>query len=348
MVTRVLVVDDSRFFRRRIVEILESDSGIEVVGTADNGKMAIDQAAKLKPDVVTMDVEMPVVDGITTVQCIRSLWPTPILMFSSLTPKGARATLDALDAGAVDFLPRRFEGIEKNGVHGRRLLHRCIHAVAGQKAAVKRRTARRASSKASVARVPVRRRRFQVVVIACSTGGPQALSRVLGGLPAEFPFPLLVVQHMPAGFTPAFASRLDQQCEVRVKEAAQGDVVKAGQVLIAPGGRQMTFQQSGGDVKVNIHDGDPNLRYRPCADITFDSVASIYGVNTLALIMTGMGADGREGARKLKKLGGTVWSQDEASSVIYGMPMAVAEAGLSDQVLSLADIGPSLLQAAGG
>jgi len=348
MVTRVLVVDDSRFFRRRIVEILETDARIEVVGTAATGKAAIDQVAKLNPDVVTMDIEMPVMDGITAVRRIMSSRPTPILMFSSLTQAGAQATLDALEAGAVDFLPKQFEDIAKDRDQAKLLLRRRIHAVARQKTAAKPETARRLRSKAALAQTGVRRGRFQVVVIASSTGGPLALAQVLTSLPADFPYPLLVVQHMPASFTPAFASRLDQQCAVSVKEAAEGDAVKAGQVLIAPGGRQMTFKQSGGDVKVNVNDGDPSLHYRPCADITFESVASIYGVKALALVLTGMGSDGREGARKLKKQGATVWSQDEASSVIFGMPMAVAEAGLSDQVLSLPEIGPSLLLAAGG
>jgi two-component system chemotaxis response regulator CheB len=348
MVTRVLVVDDSGFFRRRIVDILETDARIEVVGTADNGKAAIDQVAKLKPDVVTMDIEMPVIDGITTVQCITSILPTPTLMFSSLTLNGAQATLDALEAGAVDFLPRRFEDIVKDRDQAKLLLHRRLHAVARKKSAAKPETALSAPLKATSISTGVEDKPFQVVVIASSTGGPLALARVLTSLPADFPYPVLVVQHMPATFTPSFASRLDQQCALNVKEAAEGDEVKSGQVLVAPGGRQMTLKQSGGEVKVNINDGDPGLRYRPCADTTFESVARIYGVKTLALVLTGMGADGCEGARKLKQLGATVWSQDEASSVIYGMPMAVAEAGLSDRVLSLSDIGPSLLLVAGG
>jgi two-component system chemotaxis response regulator CheB len=266
-----------------------------------------------------------------------------------LSHDGAQATLDALEAGAVDFLPKRFEDIAKNRDQAKLLLRRRIHAVARQKSAAKPAPAQRIMRvKPAPAPASVRRGQFQVVVIASSTGGPVALAQVLTSLPANFRYPVLVVQHMPASFTPAFASRLDQQCAVGVKEAQDGDVVQAGQVLIVFGGRQMTFQQTGSEVKVNINDGDASLHYKPCADITFASVASLYGGKTLALVMTGMGADGREGARKLKKQGATVWSQDEASSVIYGMPMAVAEAGLSDQVLSLPDIGPSLILAAGG
>jgi two-component system chemotaxis response regulator CheB len=348
VVTRVLVVDDSGFFRRRIVEILETDARIKVVGTAANGKEAITQVSKLNPDVVTMDIEMPVMDGISAVRQIMASKPTPILMFSSLTHDGAQATLDALEAGAVDFLPKRFEDIAKDREQAKLLLRRRIHAVARQRSAAPSGPARRIRARPAAAPVGVRRGQFQAVAIASSTGGPVALAQVLTRLPADFRHPVFVVQHMPASFTPAFAARLDQQCAVSVKEAQDGDVVKPGQVLIAPGGRQMTLQQSGGQVRVRISDGDPSLHYKPCADVTFASVASVYGGKTLAVVLTGMGADGCEGSRELKKQGAAVWSQDEASSVIYGMPMAVAEAGLSDQVLSLRDIGPSLVLAAGG
>jgi len=350
MVTRVLVVDDSGFFRRRIVEILEADPMLKVIGTAANGQEAIDQVAALKPDVVTMDIEMPVMDGITAVRHIMKSNPLPVLMFSSLTHDGAQATLDALEAGAVDFLPKRFEDIAKDRDQAKLLLCQRIRSVAKQRSASKTtlvtpRVAR-ASAVGSV-RTRVRRGEHQVVAIASSTGGPVALAQVLTRLPADFRLPVLVVQHMPASFTPAFASRLDQQCAVSVKEAADGDVVRAGQVLIAPGGRQMRLKQQAGEVRIVIDDGDPGLHYKPCADVTFNSVAEAFGGKTLAVVLTGMGADGREGARTLKGRGATVWSQDEATSVIYGMPMAIAEAGLSDQVMALRDIGPGITQAAG-
>jgi len=354
MVTRVLVVDDSGFFRRRIVEMLEADARIKVVGMAVNGREAIDQVASLKPDVVTMDIEMPVMDGITAVRHIMATQPTPVLMFSSLTREGAQATLDALDAGAVDFLPKRFEDIASDREQAKMLLRRRIHAVARQKksacpiATQGLMRGADAVTPVAAAAVKIKRLQFQVVAIASSTGGPVALTQVLSTLPAHFRAPVVVVQHMPGTFTPAFAQRLDQQCAVRVKEAADGDLLKPCHVYIAPGGRQMTFVQQGGGVHINIDDGDPGLHYKPCADISFSSIAAVYAGKALALVLTGMGADGREGARALKNNGATVWSQDEASSVIYGMPMAVAEAGLSDQVLSLHDIGPSLVQAAGG
>ena len=349
MVTRVLVVDDSGFFRRRIVEILEADARIKVIGTAANGKEAVDQVASLKPDVVTMDIEMPVMDGITAVRQIMAATPTPVLMFSSLTKEGAQATLDALEAGAVDFLPKRFEDIATDREQAKLVLRRRIHAVARQKPVVGAAPApQRVVPRAPRAPVTVRSGQLQVVAIASSTGGPVALAQILSTLPAAFRLPVLIVQHMPASFTPAFAARLDQQCALRVKEAQDGDALQAGQVLLAPGGRQMTVQQRNGKVQVTISDGNPALHYKPCADVTFESVAAVFGGKTLAMVLTGMGADGREGARALKQHGGLIWTQDEASSVIYGMPMAVAEAGLSDQVLSLREIGPALAQVGGG
>ena len=348
MVTRVLVVDDSGFFRRRIVEILEADARIRVVGTAANGKEAVAQVASLKPDVVTMDIEMPVMDGITAVRQIMAATPTPVLMFSSLTKEGAQATLDALEAGAVDFLPKQFEDIATDREQAKLVLRRRIHAVARQKPLVGAApAARRVVARPLHTPLGPRRRQLQVVAIASSTGGPVALAQVLSNLPAGFRLPVLVVQHMPATFTPAFAARLDQQCAIRVKEAQDGDILQPGQVLLAPGGRQMTLQQRNGKVEITISDGNPGLHYKPCADVTFDSVAEVFGGKTLALVLTGMGADGREGARALKKQGGLIWTQDEASSVIYGMPMAVAEAGLSVQVLSLRELGPALAQVAG-
>jgi len=349
MVTRVLVVDDSGFFRRRIVEILEEDARIEVIGTAADGQQAIDQVAALKPDVVTMDIEMPVMDGITAVRHIMRSNPLPILMFSSLTHDGARATLDALDAGAVDFLPKRFEDIAKDRDQAKLVLRRRIHAVARQRPET--RTARPVPRVARPVHAPAVRRlrsgQYRVVAIASSTGGPVALAQVLTRLPADFRLPVLVVQHMPASFTPAFAARLDQQCAISVKEAKDGDRLAPGQVLIAPGGRQMTLKQQAGEIRVVIDDGNPQLHYRPCADVTFDSVAAAFGGKALAVVLTGMGADGREGARTLKARGATVWTQDEATSVIYGMPMAIAEAGLSDEVMALHDIGPAIAQVAG-
>ncbi|MCF6753354.1 MULTISPECIES: protein-glutamate methylesterase/protein-glutamine glutaminase [Pseudomonadaceae] len=363
MAVKVLVVDDSGFFRRRVSEILASDPAIQVVGTATNGREAIDQVLALKPDVVTMDYEMPMMDGITAVRQIMQRCPTPVLMFSSLTHEGARVTLDALDAGAVDYLPKNFEDVSRNPEKVKQLLCEKIHTVSrsnrrygswsGAAAPAPTPLARstplttgtvapRAStSPAPVAAAP-KRKAYKLVAIGTSTGGPVALQRVLTQLPASFPAPIVLIQHMPAAFTKAFAERLDKLCKIRVKEAEDGDLLRPGLALLAPGGKQMMVDGRGA---VRILPGDERLNYKPCVDITFGSAAKSFHDKVLAVVLTGMGADGREGARLLKQSGSQVWAQDEASCVIYGMPMAVVKANLSDAVYSLDDIGRHLSEA---
>ncbi|MBF4555220.1 chemotaxis response regulator protein-glutamate methylesterase [Pseudomonas sp. p50] len=375
MAVKVLVVDDSGFFRRRVSEILSADPNIQVVGTATNGKEAIDQALALKPDVITMDYEMPMMDGITAVRHIMQRCPTPVLMFSSLTHEGARVTLDALDAGAVDFLPKNFEDISRNPDKVKQLLCEKIHTIS--------RSNRRAatysapapvvapvaptapssvgsygsSAPARPAPIPIRtpapassapsspapkRKAYKLVAIGTSTGGPVALQRVLTQLPASFPAPIVLIQHMPAAFTKAFAERLDKLCRITVKEAEDGDILRPGLALLAPGGKQMMIDGRGA---VKILPGDERLNYKPCVDITFGSAAKSYGDKVLAVVLTGMGADGREGARLLKQGGSSIWAQDEASCVIYGMPMAIVKAELADAVYGLDEIGKHLVEA---
>lgn len=351
MAVRVLVVDDSGFFRRRVTEILNADSSIQVIGSAVDGQEAIDKVAELKPDVVTMDIEMPVLDGISAVRRIMSTRPTPILMFSSLTSEGAQATLDALDAGALDFLPKRFEDISQDRETAKQLLCSRVRALGqrGLRAAPSTVQPARVVNGSAVtqgllARGSAKKSSYKLVVIGTSTGGPVALQQVLTKLPAHFPVPILLIQHMPASFTPAFAQRLNQLCAITVKEAADGDVLTPGTALLAPGGRQMIVEQRGITSLVRIQEGDPAHNYKPCVDITFISAAKAFPAQVLALVLTGMGADGREGARLLKQGGSTVWAQDEQSCVVYGMPMAIVEAGLADQVLSLPTIGNSLVE----
>jgi two-component system chemotaxis response regulator CheB len=372
MVVKVLVVDDSGFFRRRVSEILSADANIQVVGTATNGREAIDQAQELKPDVITMDYEMPMMDGITAVRNIMQRCPTPVLMFSSLTHEGARVTLDALEAGAVDFLPKNFEDISRNPERVKQLLCEKIHTIArSNRRSLSSSHVAPATHAAPAARVPVRpttpgpsssaaaparpaaaaapsnspapkRRHYKLVAIGTSTGGPVALQRVLTQLPANFPAPIVLIQHMPAAFTRAFAERLDKLCQINVKEAEDGDIARPGLALLAPGGKQMMIDSRG---VVKILPGDERLNYKPCVDITFGSVAKSYADKALAVVLTGMGADGREGARLLKQCGSQVWAQDEASCVIYGMPMAIVKANLADGIYSLDDIGRYLAEA---
>jgi len=380
MVVKVLVVDDSGFFRRRVTEILSSDPNIKVVGTATNGKEAIDLALSLKPDVITMDYEMPMMDGITAVRHIMQRSPTPVLMFSSLTHEGARVTLDALDAGAVDFLPKNFEDISRNPDKVKQLLCEKVHSIARSnrrmgsfstpapasaptptvsspavstrstspapaptRSLPPRATPAPAERNAHAALSPApKRKAYKLVAIGTSTGGPVALQRVLTQLPANFPAPIVLIQHMPAAFTKAFAERLDKLCQISVKEAEDGDILRPGLALLAPGGKQMMVDGRGA---VKILPGDERLNYKPCVDITFGSAAKSYGDKVLAVVLTGMGADGREGARLLKQGGSHIWAQDEASCVIYGMPMAIVKADLADAIYSLDDIGKHLVEA---
>ncbi|MFD3300150.1 protein-glutamate methylesterase/protein-glutamine glutaminase [Aquipseudomonas alcaligenes] len=364
MAVKVLVVDDSGFFRRRVSEILSADPDIQVVGTATNGREAIDQAQALKPDVITMDYEMPMMDGITAVRNIMQSCPTPVLMFSSLTHEGARVTLDALDAGAVDYLPKNFEDISRNPEKVKALLCEKVHTIARSNRrfstfsppsapAAAAPTARGAapapvsrpspaSPAATSSAAAPKRKSYKLVAIGTSTGGPVALQRVLTQLPASFPAPIVLIQHMPAAFTKAFAERLDKLCRITVKEAEDGDLLRPGLALLAPGGKQMMVDARG---VVKILPGDERLNYKPCVDITFGSAAKSFSDKVLAVVLTGMGADGREGARLLKQSGSQVWAQDEASCVIYGMPMAVVKANLADAVYGLDDIGRHLAEA---
>ena len=320
MVVKVLVVDDSGFFRRRVSEILSADPTIQVIGTATNGKEAIDQALALKPDVITMDYEMPLMDGITAVRHIMQRCPTPVLMFSSLTHEGARVTLDALDAGAVDFLPKNFEDISRNPEKVKQMLCEKVHSISRSNRRMSSYSAPAPVTQAAVPRpapggfaapaaqpAPARttpiasrsaagpvaasgapkRKAYKLVAIGTSTGGPVALQRVLTQLPGNFPAPIVLVQHMPAAFTKAFAERLDKLCRISVKEAEDGDILRPGLALLAPGGKQMMIDGRGA---VRILPGDERLNYKPCVDITFGSAAKSFGDKVLAVVLTGVGA----------------------------------------------------------
>jgi len=338
---RVLVVDDSAFICRRIREILLEDPEMQVVGFASNGAEAVRLATTLKPDVITMDVEMPVMDGITAVKKIMESAPAPILMFSATTHAGAQATLDALNAGAVDFLPKRLEEISGDREMAKQLLRRRVRMVALQAVNARRMPALRDSVPSVLApqpAVPTRSlltRRIQLLVVVASTGGPVAVQHLLSQIPAHCSFPVLIVQHMPPRFTQIFAERLNDLCKIEVREAREGDVLQASVALVGPGGMQMELNSQCGRKTITLRPKHADELYSPCADITLTSVAQYYPRDTLAVILTGMGSDGKEGAARLKQQGAIVWAQNEASCTIYGMPKAVVEARLADQVLSL-------------
>lgn len=389
MSVSVLVVDDSGFFRKRLTEILNASGNIRVIGAATNGKEGVELAEKLRPDVITMDYEMPVMNGIAAVREIMRRRPVPVLMFSSLTYEGARVTLDALEAGAVDFLPKNFEDIARDSSELQRILRQRILDVASSRPGASSRpsapepelapaqppglaagvggsrpgtearvrperpapatTSLRRDPEPAVAEPAVRTRRtatrhYDVVAIGTSTGGPIALQKVLTALPARFPSPIVLIQHMPGSFTPAFAERLNKLCQIEVRQAEDGDLLRPGLALLAPGGKQMMIENRGGQGRVRILPGDDRLNYKPSVDVTFGSLARSFPGKTLGVILTGMGADGKEGCRMMKQTGSVIWSQDEKTSVIYGMPMAVAKAGLSDEILPLEEVGRRLVE----
>lgn len=373
MSIRVLVVDDSSFFRRRLTEILAADTELVVVGTANNGQEAIQKAQELKPDVITMDVEMPVMNGIEAVRQILKIQRVPILMFSSLTHDGAKATLDALDAGAVDFLPKKFEDIARDKSEAIDLLRQRVKAVATKRLVVKSSVATTAAVASPpvtkpvsppIARTPVARaellrqpsaaseldkpfrvsgKQYKLVAIGTSTGGPVALQNIITALPATFPVPIILIQHMPAAFTGAFAQRLNSLSKIEVKEAADGDVLKPGHAYLAPGGKQMLLEGNEHGARIRIKEDDsPRITFKPSVDISFGSAAKVFQDKVLAVVLTGMGSDGRDGSRLLKQFGSRIWAQDEASSVVYGMPQAVTAAGLTDVEVSLSDVAQKL------
>lgn len=345
----VLVVDDSHFFQMRLKEAINEHKDLKVIGVATNGQEAIDMTAKLKPDVISMDYEMPFLDGISAVKVIMAETPTPIIMFSSMTYEGARITLDALEAGAVDFMNKNFAEVSSNSSLFKKKFHEKLILFARGK--------NKRKSESTPTPIPEKhtqplpssptrpltptntkniKGKIKLVAIGASTGGPVAVADIVTGLRAGFSVPVIIIQHMPENFTRAFAERLNRITPLKVKEAENGDAIKRGCVLIAPGGKQLMIDRSGNSIK--IVDGDDRVNYKPSVDITFASAAIAYGSAVLGVILTGMGADGCEGSRLLKEKGSTIWSQDEESCVVYGMPAAVAKKNITSCILPLKDI----------
>ncbi|MCC6141036.1 MAG: chemotaxis response regulator protein-glutamate methylesterase [Nitrospira sp.] len=343
---QVLIVDDSTFMRKSLSTMLASDTRIAVSGSARNGEEAIQQVKALKPDVVTMDVEMPGMNGIEAVKRIMAEFPVPIIMVSSLTTEGAIDTLKALEYGAVDYIPKQLDGVATNIVEIQtELISKILGAsqVTG-KLAIRRSTSpmapivKPAAGALSAHSVSVTRGN-RIVAIGCSTGGPQALMEVLPMLPADFPAGIVIVQHMPKSFTKPFADRMNQICPLVVKEAADGDEIVAGRVLIAPGGMQFRVKKK--SITTNVVSLSPNYEkhlHAPAADVMLQSVAQLYGERGIGVILTGMGHDGLEGMKAIKASKGRTIAQDEKTCIVYGMPKAVVEAGCADKVVPLPHI----------
>jgi len=343
---RVLVVDDSVVVRRLVARVLEEDAGIEVVGTAANGRIALAKIARLQPDVVTLDIEMPEMDGLATLAELRPRWPRlSVIMFSTLTARGAEATLEALSLGASDYVTKptglhnateamasvQAELLPRiKALHGRRRLSLLSAPATPVPAAT-------APVTAPPVRPPARpgNARIDVVAIGVSTGGPNALADLLPALPATLSVPVVIVQHMPPVFTRMLANRLDARCAVRVIEAEGGEILLPGRVHIAAGGRHLALERHGTRVVTVADDDPPENSCRPAVDVLFRSVAALYGPGALAVVLTGMGQDGLRGAEAIRVAGGQILAQDEASSVVWGMPGFVARAGLADAVLPL-------------
>ncbi len=345
---RVLIVDDSVVIRRLLTDILGQDPEIEVVGTAPNGRIALAKLPQVNPDLVTLDIEMPELDGLETLPLLRKSYPKlPVVMFSTLTERGAVATLDALSRGATDYVAKPANvGSVQAGMQSvkeqlvpkiKALCPTTIAANASVAAARKSPTVNRPTTSGL--------KRCEALVIGSSTGGPQALTAVLGRLPASFPVPIVVVQHMPPVFTHHLAARLDQECALEVREAEGGENIAPGGVWIAPGGYHLELDRHGVHVRTVLHEGPPENSCRPAVDVLFRSAARLYGPGCLGLVLTGMGQDGLRGSEHIVHAGGHVLTQDEASSVVWGMPRAVTEAGLASRTLPLTAI-PEELQRA--
>lgn len=341
---KVLVVDDSAFMRKSLGLLLESDPQIEVIDTAADGRVAIEKIKRFKPDIVTLDVEMPVMDGITALEIIMKECPTPVIMVSSLTIEGADTTLKALDLGAVDFIPKEMSfvsvaitGIKDELIRKVKEIYNSSSVISRLSKLNKTNELLQKTSKETKKQLPSLN--YKSISIGISTGGPISLQKVIPLLSANIKVPIFIVQHMPPKFTSSLAERLNAMSPLQVKEAEDGEIVKNGVVYIAPGGFQMTIKRDkGNNILINISDHPDNILHKPSVDIMLESVQEIYGNKVLGVIMTGMGKDGLKGIKRLKANGGHCIAQNEETCVVYGMPRAIVDNGLADVIAPLEDI----------
>ncbi len=347
---RVLVVDDSAFMRKAISTMLEKDPEIQVVDTARNGEEGVEKVRRLDPDVVTMDIEMPKMDGLTALKHIMMEMPRPVLMISSLTTEGAEVTLKAMEYGAVDFMAKQLSHVSLDIVRIEDELRAKIKGIARRRNSLpplkrlrpSRKKSQGVSSIASVARGRVVR---DIVAIGVSTGGPPAVQKILSELPADFPACILIAQHMPKTFTGPFAKRLNQSSALNVKEAEPGDVVKPGHVFVSPGGSHLKIKQKVTHIDILVEKEPLDALYKPSANELIASVAQAVGKRALGVILTGMGSDGCEGIKLLKKQGGMALAQSSETCVVYGMPKAVVDEGLADEIVDIDKMSAAITQA---
>ncbi len=338
---KVLVVDDSLVMRKTISRMLSKDQHIEVVGTAVDGKDALEKIAALKPDLITMDIEMPVMNGLETLRHIMANDPIPVIMMSALTKEGAEITMEALNLGACDFVTKDFSGIANSLAAKETELITKIKNVARNKVTF-------LLKKLNIVKRPVilnlnQKIKHEVLSIGASTGGPPVLQHILKSLPKDFPLPIVIAQHMPKLFTQSFAQRLDSVSQIHVKEAEEKEILTPGVALIAPGNTHMALKRRGKDVIVEFVEGTQYI-YRPSVDLLMSSTANAYGEQSIGVILTGMGNDGLNGMKEMKEKKGYIIAQDEDTCVVYGMPRAVVSANLADAVLPIDKISEEIMR----
>lgn len=345
---RVLVVDDSAFYRAQLTRIIGGEPSLQVVGEASNGREAVEQARRLLPELITMDVEMPELGGIEATREIMRSAPTRIVMLSAFTAAGAEATLNALDAGAVDFITKRALHGDMAGPEGNALRDR-LRSIAKSDGAVvhapRPSVLPSAEPPKAVVQSPQTTSRFDaqtVLVLGASTGGPALLGELVAAFPADFAAAVVMAVHMPAQFSACFADRLARRCRLPLAHAFSGAPLQPGRILLAPGGMQSTIRRDAGRLTLHVEPGDSHELYRPSVDRLMESAAMACGLQTVGIVLTGMGSDGTNGARAIKASGGRIWAQDEASSTVFGMPAAVIRAGLADEILSANEIASRL------
>ncbi|HZQ96140.1 MAG TPA: chemotaxis response regulator protein-glutamate methylesterase [Candidatus Sulfotelmatobacter sp.] len=345
---RVLVVDDSAFMRAALSRIINSDPSFQVVGAAAGGSDALAKIPALDPDVITLDVQMPGMDGLTTLKAIMNQFPRPVIMVSAVTEQDADITFQALSAGAFDYVPKQMSSTSLEIAHIRSDLLAKIRAAAQARHVFDgRRFGRKPPRAAELPRQAPNFAKPALVAMASSTGGPRALEQILPRFPKDFPLPILIVQHMPAGFTRTFAQRLRSLCAIDVHEAVQREVVGPGAAYICPAGRHMRVQRASlsGQVLIFLDKNPAHALHIPSADVLMESVANVYGSRALGVIMTGMGSDGAQGMKAIYHEGGLTIGQDEATCTVYGMPRACAELGVLARIVPLHQIPEEILGA---
>lgn len=341
----VVVVDDSAFMRKAISTMLQKDPGIKVVATARDGEEGLRVIRKHNPDVVTLDIEMPKMDGLTALRHIMMEMPRPVLMVSSLTTEGAEATLKAMDLGAVDFIPKQLSKVSLDIVKIENDLISKVKTVARRKMrpVPRLRTAAAQRRPAIPVKTPRGRAKRDVVVIGVSTGGPPAVQKILSSLPKDFPAGIVIAQHMPKAFTGPFANRLNGVSQLKVKEAETGDRLLPGHAFVAPGGSHLIVDQKVSRIDLVVTPEPKEALYKPSANVLVSSVAKNLGRRALGVILTGMGNDGRDGIRELKSKGGRAIAQSDSSCVVYGMPKAIVDDGLADEIVDIDDMANAII-----